>query len=306
MFRFFTKKVRFAVIAWAVAAIANVPAAAQSTLTPQQIVDRAVSREQELTRTLAGFEPLVETYIQNLESDQDLGTAPKSDKYFLGKLNLTKGLTRTAFRDEKGFAQGLRDSITTLYSVKYIPGGFAQMALIDARFDRSRYDFEYVRREFLGEVRCLVFDVAPKVKTARGAFMGRIWVEDRDYHIVRFNGTYNNQDSGSKLYFHFDSWRQQMGPNLRLPSSIYVEESDREYFFKTRKLQFKAQTRIFGYNIGRSKAQNEFTSLTVESDSVSDVSDTAEHVSPVMSRRLWERQAEENVLQRLRRSCTVR
>ena len=35
-------------------------------------------------------------------------------------------------------------------------------------FDREHYDFRYVRREFLGDVRCLVFDVTPKPKSGRG------------------------------------------------------------------------------------------------------------------------------------------
>ncbi len=42
----------------------------------------------------------------------------------------------------------------------FLPRGFAQMAVIDLQdFNRQTYSFEYVRREFLGEVRCLVFDV---------------------------------------------------------------------------------------------------------------------------------------------------
>jgi hypothetical protein len=65
------------------------------------------------------------------------------------------------------------------------------MTAIDlSSFDRRTYRFEYVRREFLGEVRCLVFDVSPIQSAEPGRFVGRMWVEDRDYSIVRFNGTY--------------------------------------------------------------------------------------------------------------------
>ena len=59
-----------------------------------------------------------------------------------------------------------------------------------------------MRREFLGEVRCLVFDVTPKPKTDTGRFAGRIWVEDQDFHIVRFNGAYTGSSRG-KLLFPF-------------------------------------------------------------------------------------------------------
>ena len=278
-----------------IADVAN--ASAQSPLSGNEIVDRIIAQERDLTRSLTAYTPLVETYIQNLEPDPELGTKPKSDKYFLGKLDFSKGLNPDAFINERGFAQGLRDRIGLFYSVKYVPSGFAQMILIDgSHFDQNNYKFEFIRREFLGEVRSLVFDVTPAGKT-RGAFLGRIWVEDRDYHIVRFNGTYVSSQE-SKQYFHFDSWREQMGPQMWLPAYVYSEESDRD----KRKLQFKAQTRIWGYNVGKSSSQNEFTSLTIDSDHVEDNGDAVEHMSPVMSLRAWERQAEENVLQRMEKA----
>src|SRR5213596_378654 len=66
----------------------------------------------------------------------------------------------------------------------YLPRGFAQMTILDAsNFNRRTYNFDYVRREFLGDVRCLVFDVAPIDKPVAGQFVGSIWVEDKDYRI---------------------------------------------------------------------------------------------------------------------------
>src|SRR5262245_51517950 len=167
-------KMRFAVIIVIVATMANVSnASAQTQLSADQILDRIVAQERELNELMSGYTPLVETYIQNLEPDRELGTRPKGDRYFLGKLELSKGLARNAFFNEKGFAQGLKDNVSSLSTMKYLPNGFAQMAFVDAQFDRSRYNFEFIRREFLGEVRCMVFDVSPKSKTIVGAFLGR-------------------------------------------------------------------------------------------------------------------------------------
>ena len=57
-----------------------------------------------------------------------------------------------------------------------MPRGFAQMAFPDLHdFNRQTYSFEFVRREFLGEVRCLVFDVAPlrkRLRPFRGPHLG--------------------------------------------------------------------------------------------------------------------------------------
>src|SRR5262245_63683914 len=90
-------KMRFAVIIVIVATMANVSVSAQTQLSADQILDRIVAQERELNETMAGYTPLVETYIQNLEPDRELGTRPKGDRYFLGKLELSKGLARAAF-----------------------------------------------------------------------------------------------------------------------------------------------------------------------------------------------------------------
>ncbi len=63
------------------------------------------------------------------------------------------------------------------------------MFLDPKSFDNQHYVFSYVRREFLGSVRTWVYDVQPKV-SGMGRFYGRIWIEDQDGNIVRFNGTY--------------------------------------------------------------------------------------------------------------------
>src|SRR5437667_8534555 len=91
------------------------------------------------------------------------------------------------------------------------------MLVVGGQFGRNNYNFEYVRREFLGAVRCLVFDVTAK-KGGSGTFKGRIWAEDQDYNIVRFNGTYG-PSTLTKMFFHFDSWREYMGPAMWRPAS---------------------------------------------------------------------------------------
>jgi hypothetical protein len=262
------------------------------------VFDRSARREMEILRTLTKYTPLVETYLQLLEPDKELGEVPSSDRYFLGKLDLKKGVGDKSLLPEAGFRSRAKDLLTQWFSVRYVPAGFAQMIFVDdTHFDRANYDFGYVRREFLGEVRCFVFDVKAK-PTLRTGFTGRIWVEDQNYNIVRFNGTYA-PSSGSNLFFHFDSWRENMGPGLWLPAFVYVEESDYRYLMNRRKLRFKGQTRIWGYDIGHSAQQEELTSLSVDSDQVRDDADATINTAPVQNLRAWEREAEDNVLNRL-------
>ena len=112
-----------------------------------------------------------------------------------------------------------------------------------ARFDRQHYQFDFVRREFLGDVRCLVFDVTPRSHSGTGLFEGRIWVEDQEDHIIRFNGTYTSHPRFTE-YFHFDSWRQELQPGVWLPVYVYSEESDLKYAV-VRILRFRSQTRLW-------------------------------------------------------------
>jgi len=271
-----------------------------------QIVDRIISTEQTEMNSLKPFTPLVETYIQNLRGDNSLGSVPAGDKYFLGRAVLAKGVDLDPLTDgsdgrggKKKIFGGLGNMLSL--SMEYLPQGFLQMIYLDTNgFDKQHYKFDYVRREFLGEVRTLVFDVTPLPKAGKGRFSGRIWVEDQDFHIVRFNGAYSGS-SRTNYYFHFDSWRVNTGPNLWLPAFIYSEESDLN-FAMSKRLSFKAQTRLWGYNLGHSAQEQELSKILIESQMpIKDQTTTANDINPVMAQRNWDRQAEDNVVDRLER-----
>ncbi len=268
-----------------------------------QVVDRIISRESALMTSLRQYSPLVETYIQNMRHDPTLGTAPAGDRYFLGRAELAKGVELRSLTEKSGKAHHLLGGLGSFFSfsMEYLPRGFLQMIYLDINgFDRQHYNFDYVRREFLGEVRCLVFDVTPLAKSGKGRFLGRIWVEDQDYNIVRFNGAYTGS-SNSKFYFHFDSWRVNTGPGLWLPAFIYSEESDMPYAL-TRRLQFKSQTRLWGYNLGHAGQEQELSRVLVEAPTpIRDQSEVTNDPSPVQAQRSWDRQAEDNVVDRLQR-----
>ena len=281
---------------------ASQPALAAAA-TFDQVVDRAIEREHFFIAQMKQLHPLVETYLQNLKTDKDLNVAvPASDVYFLGRLDMSSGSPDDLTFSSPGSGK-LRKRIMEKISGKlfsmYLPLGFAQMAILDEDFQRKYYDFTFVRREFLGEVRCIVMDVAPKKDAGTGHFIGRVWIEDQDYNIVRFNGTYSTH-SRNNYYFHFDSWRQNMRPGLWLPSLIYSEESDLKTSFG-QKLDYKSQTRLWGYNLNYTR-NSEFTEITIDApQDVQDQSQKAQDASPVEAQRAWERQAEINVLDRLQR-----
>jgi len=264
-----------------------------------QVIDRIVTQEKAEMQMLRQYSPLVETYIQMMRPDPKLGPVPAGDRYFLGKAQLANGVDLEAFAADGGGVRHKLSGISNVFTVEFLPRGFLQMIYLDTNgFDQQNYRFDYVRREFLGEVRCLVFDVTPMVNAGKGRFMGRIWVEDQGYHIVRFNGAYNGA-SRTDFYFHFDSWRVLAGPQQWLPAYVYSEEGEVKYAM-TRKLTFKSQTRLWGYNVGRSKQEQELSKILVESDRpVKDQAEAANDYSPLQAQRTWDLQAEDNVVDRM-------
>jgi hypothetical protein len=281
-------------------AAAPAPAAEAQPTTMDQVVDRFLLRERGLIKVLETRTPVIETYLQNLTLDPQLGPVPKADKYFLGRMDLSTTIDRKNFiKDEESTEKHLLGGFSRLFKMQYQPLGFSWMIFADRNdFDREHYDFRYVRREFLGEVRCLVFDVTPKKNSGEGRFLGRIWVEDEDYNIVRLNGTYAPRPRNG-YFFHMDSWRLNLIPGYWIPSFIYSEEGDFSAGAKNQ-LAFKAQTRIWGYDLKKDGQSDALTNIRV--DSVQDNSPTAQDASPLAAERQWQQQAEDNVVERLTRA----
>jgi len=275
------------------------PAAVQPT-TMDQVVDRFVMREKGLIKMLQTRTPVIETYLQNLTLDPQLGPVPETDKYFLGRMDLSTSIDRKDYiHEDQSMEKHLLGGFSKLFKIQYQPLGFSWMIFADRNdFDRQHYDFRYVRREFLGDVRCLVFDVTPKPKSGQGRFLGRVWVEDQDYNIVRLNGTYAPRPRNS-YFFHMDSWRLNLIPGYWVPAFIYSEEGDFSAGAKNT-MAFKAQTRIWGYDLKKDGQSDELTNIRV--DSVQDDSPNAQDASPLAAERQWQQQAEDNVVERLTRA----
>src|SRR5712692_6916000 len=122
-----------------------------------QVVDRVVTQEKAEMQMLRQYSPLVETYIQMLRPDAKLGPIPAGDKYFLGKAQLANGVELEPFSSDAGGVRRKLSGIGSVFSVEFLPRGFLQMIYLDTNgFDQQNYRFDYVRREFLGDVLCLV------------------------------------------------------------------------------------------------------------------------------------------------------
>lgn len=275
--------------------------AAQTTMTIEALAERIVKSEADLIERMRGFKPIVEVYIQHVEPHARLGTLPVRDDYFLGQFGWSEpeGPSIKRLSPEKGRGQQISDWLWRPSAVQIKPNGFAAMAVPDWRsLDAKRYEFTFLRREFLGEVRCLVLDVVPR-GDSRDGFTGRIWVEEREFNIVRFNGITRGAPGSSstkKDWFNVDSWRVNSRPGLWLPAYVYAEQQNDDPRIGP---NIKGQVRFWGYDPRTERATQELTTITIDEPSVVDSTPQAQQLSPTLSQRMWEQQAEENVLERL-------
>jgi hypothetical protein len=284
----------------ALLALCASPAAGQTASASQpsldQVIDKVSQAEAELIERTRTLRPIVEAYIQELGAERDGVQLPVVDTYFLGRLDWHDGpvlsLMAEANRAEK--SAGERRG--------FLPDGFAAMAAPDWKpMDRTRYEFKFVRREFLGEVRAMVFDVTPKEGPTAG-FSGRIWVEDRGYNIVRYNGVNRNVKGTrfkKKVYLHVDGWRVNSGSGVWLPAYIHCEETGLEK--QAKGALVRSQVKLWGYNTTKADQAQQFTTIQIGDASVHDSGDQTQ-LTPVASQRRWEQEAERNVVERLERA----
>jgi hypothetical protein len=282
------------------------PNAAQNAL-----IDKAIVREKVIIKTVRERAPLVETYIQTMKPDPLLGQVPESDEHFLSRVDFKSVIGDNSYAVNSSTSKGTTDGKMGFFkhSVSFVGGlgnslhlnfheaGFVQMLLMDSNsFDRQHYTFGYVRNDFLGNTPTAVFDVTPiEGKKAFGRFFGRIWIETRSGNVVRFNGDFAGTQEDQKEFYHFDSWRTNVQPDLWLPTSFYVEESDPKSVSRT--LKFKAINHIWGYVLKVPPPESENTSMDVVG--ATDVSADAPDVSPLGAQRAWVQQAEDNIVERL-------
>jgi hypothetical protein len=253
-------------------------------LNVDQVIDRILQRENDEVRIVGQYNPVVETYVQDMQPDQEFGSVPVADHYFLGRmihspeLNVPQPPKKKKQQKHSEITLG---GLSDVFETDSVLDGFLQAIYVDPNgFDRQHYRLSYLRREYLDDVRCYVFDVEPLPDSGNERFVGRIWVEDQNFAIVRFNGGRYPDEHPSGFRLHFDSWRFNAAPGLWLPLYVYSAESD-VHDLAANHIRFRAQTLLWGYSNKRIEDEDR---------------------SQADSQRAREREAEQNALDSLSRA----
>jgi hypothetical protein len=111
-----------------------------------------------------------------------------------------------------------------------------------------RYDVKYLGREQVDELGTYVFDVTPKkLEKKQRYFQGRIWVEDRDFQIVktRGKGTGLMKKSQDSAYPTFETFRENIEGHFWFPT--YTRADDVLHFRTGPEVRIRVSVRYSNY-----------------------------------------------------------
>jgi TonB family protein len=105
-------------------------------------------------------------------------------------------------------------------------GGINPFALEPSKVDR--YNIRYVGKEKIDELNLHVFDISPKAipdpkKTKERLFVGRVWVDDQDWQIVKTKGKGVPETKINKFPV-VDTYREQIDGRWWFPTYSYADE----------------------------------------------------------------------------------
>jgi TonB family protein len=105
-------------------------------------------------------------------------------------------------------------------------GGVSPFALEPSKI--SKYNIRYAGREKIDELNLIIFDVSPKImpdpkKTKERLFTGRIWVEDRDFQIVKTKGKGVPETKQNKFPI-VETYRENIDGRYWFPTYSYADE----------------------------------------------------------------------------------
>ncbi len=94
----------------------------------------------------------------------------------------------------------------------------------------SEYTILYVGQQQEDELHCYVFDIAPKqIEGKKRYFQGRIWVDDRDFQIVKTYGKtvpdIRKKKGNENLFPKFTTWREQIDNEYWFPTYTRADDT---------------------------------------------------------------------------------
>jgi hypothetical protein len=181
---------------------------------PEEIIKKFAAKESEFQEALNHYTYRREARVQTVDDDTN-----KVDGEWYQVDDVTfdptgRRMEKTVFAPESS----LQRVMMSPSDLQDIQKGYPFVLTTE---EIAQYNVKYVGRQQVDEVKCYVFDVAPKqIEKNKRYFLGRIWVDATDLQIVVTNGRMVPDDTRKgreDLHPPFMTWRQQIDGHYWFP-----------------------------------------------------------------------------------------
>lgn len=200
--------------------VAATTTTAEPAVNPDEIIQKFAAKEKEFSQALESY-----TYRQTskiLELD-DSGDA-------VGKYEQTADMTFSP--DGKRIEYVVRAPVTTLQRLILTHEDLEDLKntqpFVLTTDQLPLYDIRYVGKQKADEIPCYVFSVKPKKLTpGKRFFEGQIWVDDRDFQIVKTygKGVGYQKKSEDQQFPKFETLREQIDGKYWFPTYTHADDT---------------------------------------------------------------------------------
>jgi hypothetical protein len=194
-------------------------------ITPDEIIKRFATKEKEFKEARDGYTYRQDVKVQTLDGETVDGEYRQVfDITFddQGHKNKTVVFAPQATLVRIGMTQEDVDDIEN------------RLPFVLTSDEIPEYNILYVGLQQQDELHCYVFDVAPKqIESKKRYFQGRVWVDDRDFQIVKTYGKTvpdirPKKKGNENLFPSFTTWRAQVDGKYWFP--VYTKADDTLHF----------------------------------------------------------------------------
>ena len=194
-------------------------------ITSQQIIEKFAAKEKEFKQARDFYTFRQDVKVQTL--DGDTVTGEYREVFDVTYDNQGKHLENVVYAPSNSLTEVIMMP-EDIQSLRHL------MPFVLTSDEIADYDILYVGQQQEDELHCFVFDIAPKkMLPKRLYFQGRIWVDDKDYQVVKTSGKTvpeTHKKNNENLFPQFTTWREQVDGHYWFPA--YTKADDTLHFRK--------------------------------------------------------------------------
>jgi hypothetical protein len=199
-------------VAMPIAATATAP-----EVNPDEIIRKFAAKEKEFSEALENYVYRQTSKIQELDESGEA----------VGKWEITADITFT--EDGKRSEHVVRAPVSTLKNLLLTPEDMQDLRytqpFVLTTDQLPLYDIRYLGKQNADEISCYVFAVKPKKLTpGKRFFEGQIWVDDRDFQIVKTYGQGVGKASDQR-FPKFETLREQIDGKYWFPTYTHADDT---------------------------------------------------------------------------------